>query len=288
VCRTHENGVPINFWQCEKPIGAGVLLKTCKGCDAATITAEAGDWARFRHEARVPYCVVVGDVSGSRPNARNLYKSDLHSGPDVLQRHWCVAEHDDGQWNEQFGVERRFRWRQFERRQFGRRSRRPAIDPQRPMRRRFPHRCLGWLQLNGRPTLVRCVTRPRPPALPQLIAIDDCARSPRHVVEDAAWTSLFTPGGGTGSAMYDCRSRSHSPRSPILARAVGRSSRVSPLPPSGTPPASLPRIVQNACETLKPLLLFSKESRPLRLVQSTVQFAVVGAIKGRLARLACC
>ena len=91
VCRTHENGVPINFWQSEKPIGAGVLLKTCKGCDAATITAEAGDWARFRHEARVPYCVVVGDVSGSRPNARNLYKSDLHSGPDVLQRHWCVC-----------------------------------------------------------------------------------------------------------------------------------------------------------------------------------------------------
>ena len=42
--RTHENGVPINFWQCEKPIGAGVLLKTCKGCDAATITAEAGDF----------------------------------------------------------------------------------------------------------------------------------------------------------------------------------------------------------------------------------------------------
>ena len=165
VCRTHENGVPINFWQCEKPIGAGVLLKTCVGCDAATITAEAGDWARFRHEARVPYCVVVGDVSGSRPNARNLYKSDLHSGPDVLQRHWCVAEHDDGQWNEQFGVERRFRWRQFERRQSGRRSRRPAIDPQRPMRRRFPHRCLGWLQLNGRPTLVRCVTPAEAPSL---------------------------------------------------------------------------------------------------------------------------
>ena len=116
--------VPINFWQCEKPIGAGVLLKTCKGCDAATIAAEAVDWARFRHEARVPYCVVVGDVSGSRPNARNLYKSDLHSGPDVLQRHWCVAEHDDGQWNEQFGVERRFGWRQFEWRQFERRSRR--------------------------------------------------------------------------------------------------------------------------------------------------------------------
>ena len=26
-----------------------------------------------------------------------------------------------------------------------------------PMRRRFPHRRLGWLQLNGSPTLARCV-----------------------------------------------------------------------------------------------------------------------------------
>jgi hypothetical protein len=33
VGRTQK--VPINFWQCEKPIRAGVLLKTCKGCDAA-------------------------------------------------------------------------------------------------------------------------------------------------------------------------------------------------------------------------------------------------------------
>ena len=39
-CRTHENGVPINFRQCEKPIGAGVLLKTCKD-RRRSITAEA-------------------------------------------------------------------------------------------------------------------------------------------------------------------------------------------------------------------------------------------------------
>ena len=35
-------------------------------------------------------------------------------------------------------VERQFGWRQFERR-----SRRAAVDPQRPMRQRFPHGCLG-------------------------------------------------------------------------------------------------------------------------------------------------
>ena len=40
---TLEDGGPINFWQCEKPKGAGVLLKTCKGCDAAIITAETVD-----------------------------------------------------------------------------------------------------------------------------------------------------------------------------------------------------------------------------------------------------
>jgi hypothetical protein len=103
-------------------------------------------------------------------NGRNLDKSDLHPGPDVLQRHRCVAEHNDGQWNEQLGIERQFGWRQFGWRQFGwrqfeRRSRcrRAAVDPQRSMRRRFPYRRLGWLQLNGSPTLARCVTaRPIP------------------------------------------------------------------------------------------------------------------------------
>jgi hypothetical protein len=62
-------------------------------------------------------------------NARNLDKSDLHPGPDVLQRHRCDAEHDDGQWNERLGVERQFGWRQFERRS----RRRWAVCPQRPM-----------------------------------------------------------------------------------------------------------------------------------------------------------
>ena len=88
-------------------------------------------------------------------NGRNLDKSDLHPGLDVLQRHRCVAEHDYERWNEQLDVERRFGWRQFERRS---RSRRAAVDPQRPMRRRFPHGCVGCLQLNGSPTLARCVT----------------------------------------------------------------------------------------------------------------------------------
>jgi hypothetical protein len=62
----------------------------------------------------VSYCVVVSDVSGSRPNARNLDKSDLRSGPGVLQRYRCDAEHDDGHWNERLSVEQRLAWRQFE------------------------------------------------------------------------------------------------------------------------------------------------------------------------------
>ena len=32
----------------------------------------------------------------------------------------------------------------------------------------------------------RAVRDPRPPTLPQLVAIDDCTRNARHVVEDAA------------------------------------------------------------------------------------------------------
>lgn len=44
-------------------------------------------------------------------NGRNLDKSDLHPGLDVLQRHRCVAEHDYERWNEQLDVERRFGWR---------------------------------------------------------------------------------------------------------------------------------------------------------------------------------
>jgi len=78
-------------------------------------------------------------------NGRNLDKSDLHPGLDVLQRHRCVAEHDYERWNEQLDVERRFGWRQFEWRKFERGSRRGRadVDPQRSMRRRLPHGCLG-------------------------------------------------------------------------------------------------------------------------------------------------
>jgi hypothetical protein len=54
--------------------------KTCKRGDATIIAAEAV--ARFRHEVRVPYRAVIGDVSGSRPNSRNF---DLHPGPYILQ-----------------------------------------------------------------------------------------------------------------------------------------------------------------------------------------------------------
>ena len=78
-------------------------------------------------------------------NGRNLDKSDLHPGPDVLQRHRWVTEHYDGQWNEQFGVERRFRWWQFERRPFERASPRGRgdVDPHRSLRRRLPYGRLG-------------------------------------------------------------------------------------------------------------------------------------------------
>jgi hypothetical protein len=87
-----------------------------------------GIWLGARNCDLTVGCVRFG------ANGWNLDKSDLHPGPDVLQRHRCIAEHDDGQWNEQLGVERRFGWRQFERRSW-----RAAINPQRPMWRRFPH-----------------------------------------------------------------------------------------------------------------------------------------------------
>ena len=44
------------------------------------------------------------------------------------------------------------------------------------------HGCVEWTELSGGPILATCVT----PALPQLVAIDDCPRSARHVVKDAA------------------------------------------------------------------------------------------------------
>ena len=87
----------------------------------------------------------VGDISSSRPNARNLDKSGLHSGPDILQRHRCLAQHDDGRCDGQLGVERQFKWWQFRWREFRWRSRRgrAPVDPQRPMRLWFPDGCVG-------------------------------------------------------------------------------------------------------------------------------------------------
>ena len=62
-------------------------------------------------------------------NGRNLDKSDLHPGLDVLQRHRRVAAHDYERWSEQLDVERRFGWRQFEWRKFERGSRRRRPGP---------------------------------------------------------------------------------------------------------------------------------------------------------------
>jgi hypothetical protein len=91
----------------------------------------------------------VGCV-GFGANGWDLDESDLHPGSDVLQRHRCNTKHDDERWNGQLGVERRFWWWRW---QFGRRRKRPVVDPQRPMRRWFSRGCLGWLQLSerGRP-----------------------------------------------------------------------------------------------------------------------------------------
>ena len=156
VCRTHENGVPVNFRQCEKPIGAGVLLKRQGATPLPSPPKRViGRGFDMKLVSLIALLLATSPVTAQTPGTSPsqtctqdpTYCSDTGASPST----------DDGQWNEQFSVERRFRWRQFARRQFGRRSRRPAIDPQRPMRRRFPHRCLGWLQLNSRPTLVRCV-----------------------------------------------------------------------------------------------------------------------------------
>ena len=102
------------------------------------------------------------------------------------------------------------------------------------------------------------------PSLPQLVAIDDCALSARSRRRECrTGQARLCPDGGIGSGTYDCHTRSHSPRSPILARAVGRSSAVSP-PPSWTMPTSLPRAGLNACKTLKPLAAFSPPQRRRR------------------------
>ena len=85
-------------------------------------------------------CDLTGGCVRFGANGRNLDKSDLHPGPDVLQRHRCVAEHDYERWNEQLDVERQFEWRKFER---GSRRGRADVNPQRSMRRRLPYGCLG-------------------------------------------------------------------------------------------------------------------------------------------------
>jgi hypothetical protein len=98
---------------------------------------------RFRYEVRIPYRFVVGDVSGSGPNARKLVKSDLYRGPHILRRHRCgdTRHNDDRKWNEQLRVERWFRWRQFKWGQFRRRSRLDADDPHFPMLRWHAYGC---------------------------------------------------------------------------------------------------------------------------------------------------
>jgi hypothetical protein len=94
--------------------------------------------------------ILLWAVSASAQTAGTSTSQICTQDPTYCSDTGAVAEHDDGQWNEQFGVERRFGWRRF-----GRRSGRAAVDSQRPMRRRFPHQCLGWLQLNGSATLAR-------------------------------------------------------------------------------------------------------------------------------------
>jgi hypothetical protein len=101
----------------------------------------------------------------------------------------------------------------------------------------------------------------RPPALAQLVAIDDCARIARHIVEDAA----------LDKRVYARVTEQDQRRTIIIAARIAcdlpslreqlvDSSAVSPLPPSWTPLASLPSRGLNACETLKPLNGMSPDS----------------------------
>ena len=92
-------------------------------------------------------------------------------------------------------------------------------------------------------------------ALPQLVAIDDCARNARHIVEDAALDK------GVCARVTEQDQR----RTIIITARVARD-----LPSlreqlvdrqrclRWTPPASLPSRGLNACETLKPLVAFFK------------------------------
>src|SRR5262249_16949851 len=83
-----------------------------------------------------------------------------------------------------------------------------------------------------------------PPALPQLVAIDDCALSARHVVEDAALDKRVY--ARVAEQDQRCTIILAAPLPPDLPSLGEQSSAVSPLPPSWTPPASLPRIGLNA------------------------------------------
>jgi hypothetical protein len=135
--------VPINLWQCEKPIRAGVLLKTCKGCDAAiTPPKRLISEVDMKLVSLIAFLLAASPVAAQPPGTST--SQTCTQDPHVLQRHRCVDEHDDGQWNERLGVERRFEWRRFGWWHFERRSGcRGTGDSQCPLRRRFPHGCLG-------------------------------------------------------------------------------------------------------------------------------------------------
>ena len=89
--------------------------------------------------------ILLWAVSASAQTAGTSTSQTCTQDPAYCSDIGGSTEHDYEWWNEQLDVERRFGWRQFEWRKFERGSRRGRadVDPQRSMRRRLPHGCLG-------------------------------------------------------------------------------------------------------------------------------------------------
>jgi hypothetical protein len=127
-----------------------LLWKTCKGCDATIIAAEAVDvrGLDMKFVSLFALLLATSPVAAQTPGTPS---SQICTEDPTLRRRRCgdAKHNDDGKWNEQLGVERWFRWRQFKWGQFRRRSRFDAGDTQLPMRRWHAYGCVGHMQLIG-------------------------------------------------------------------------------------------------------------------------------------------
>jgi hypothetical protein len=88
---------------------------------------------------------------------------------------------------------------------------------------------------NPSPRTRRHIHRILKSALTRAVEQQALARNPADVVKRLPKVERKPIAALTVEPPYDYHNRSHSPRSPILARAVARSSAVSLLPPSWTP-----------------------------------------------------